>query len=74
MDVSKRCQYKVLKVDFQETENFAAQRIDFDLAPSSKETMKMFNRLVKEGFAVRDLFVSDPLYTKSASILLERTQ
>jgi hypothetical protein len=74
IDGSKRYQYKVLKVDFQETENFADQRMDFDLAPSSKETMKMLNRLVKEGFAVRDLFVSDPRYTERASILLERTQ
>jgi hypothetical protein len=30
--------------------------------------------LVKEGFAVRDLFVSDPRITKKAGILLERTQ
>jgi hypothetical protein len=69
IDVSKRRQYKVLQVDFQETENFADQRIDFDLTPSSKETIKMLNRLVKEGVEVRDLF-----FTERASILLERTQ
>jgi hypothetical protein len=74
IDVSKRYQYKVLKVDFQGTENFADQRVDFDLTPSSKEAIKMLNRLVKEGFAVRDLFASDPYAAKEVSILLERTQ
>src|SRR5262245_14283758 len=73
-DVSKRREYKVLKIEFQWTENFADQRLDFDLAPSSKETTKTLNSLVKDGFAVRDLFISDPRITKKAGILLERTQ
>jgi len=73
-DASKRREYKVLKVEFQETENFADQRVDIDLAPSSKETIKTLNSLVKEGFAVRDLFNFDPGWTKKASVLLERTQ
>jgi hypothetical protein len=73
-DVSKRREYKVLKVEFQETENFADQRVDIDLAPSSKEKIKTLNSLVKEGFAVRDLFNFDPGWTKKASVLLERTQ
>jgi hypothetical protein len=73
-DASKRREYKVLKVEFQETENFADQRVDLDLAPSSKETIKTLNSLVKEGFAVRDLFNFDPGWTKKASVLLERTQ
>jgi hypothetical protein len=72
-DVSKRREYKVLKVEFQWTENFADQRVDIDLAPSSKETIKTLNSLVKEGFAVRDLFNFDPSWTKKASVLLERT-
>src|SRR5262245_10847788 len=58
-DNSKRREYKVLKIELQETENFADQRVDIDLAPSSKEKIKTLNSLVKEGFAVRDLFVSD---------------
>jgi hypothetical protein len=73
-DVSKRREYKVLKVEFQETENFADQRVDIDLTPSSKETIKMLNSLVNGGFAVRDLFNFDPSWTKKASVLLERTQ
>jgi hypothetical protein len=72
--VSKRREYKVLKVEFQKTENFADQKVDIDLAPSSKETIKMLNSLVKEGFAVRDLFLSDDLAANKASVLLERTQ
>jgi hypothetical protein len=73
-DVSKRREYKSLKVEFQETENFADQRVDIDLTPSSKETIKMLNSLVNEGFAVRDLFNFDPSWTKKASVLLERIQ
>ena len=74
VDAGKRREYKVLKVEFQETENFADQRMDIDLTPSSKETIKTLNSLVKEGFVVRDLFVSEYLETKKASVLLERTQ
>ena len=73
-DDGKRREYKVLKVEFQETENFADQKMDIDLTPSSKETIKTLNSMVKEGFVVRDLFVSEYLETKKASILLERTQ
>jgi hypothetical protein len=73
-DVGKRREYKVLKVEFRETENFADQKMDIELAPSSKETIKTLNSLVKEGFAVRDLFISDSLAAKKASVLLERTQ
>jgi len=60
--------------ELQETENFADQKVDFDLAPSSKETIKTLNSLVKEGFVVRDLFISEDLVANKASILLERAQ
>ncbi len=73
-DVSKRREYKVLKIEFQETENFTDQKVDIDLTPSSKETIKTLNSLVKEGFAVRDLFVSDDVLANRASVLLERTK
>jgi hypothetical protein len=42
--------------------------------PSSKETIKMLNILVKEGFVVRDLFISEFRAPERASVLLERTQ
>jgi len=41
--------------------------VHIDLTPSSKETMKMLNSLAKDGFLVKDLFVSDKV-----SVLLER--
>ena len=63
----RRREYKVLKFEFRFTENKAEGRVHIGLAPSSKETMRTLNRLVKEGFAVRDLFVSDEV-----SALLER--
>jgi hypothetical protein len=70
----KRREYKVLKIEFQEMENLADQRMDIDLTPSSKETLKTLNSLVKEGFVVRDLFVSEFRAPERASVLLERTQ
>ena len=77
-DVSKRREYKVLKLEFQETENFTDQKVGIDLTPSSKETIKTLNSLVNEGFAVLDLFNSKPnARTHNAlvtSILLERTK
>jgi len=72
VDDGKRREYKVLNVEFQETENFVGQKMDIDLTPSSKETIKTLNSLVREGFVVRDLFVSEYLATNKASILLER--
>ena len=77
-DVNKRREYKMLKVQFQETKNFAEEKINIDLAQSSKETIKTLDSLVKEGFAVRDLFILYP-YARThdaliAGILLERTQ
>jgi hypothetical protein len=74
VEARKRREYRVLKVEFQETENFAEQKVDIDLTPSSKETIKTLNSLVKEGFVVRDLFVSDDLAARRASVLLERTK
>jgi thiazole synthase ThiGH ThiG subunit len=68
----------VLKIQFQETETFADQKVDIDLTPSAKEAIKTLNSLVNEGFAVLDLFNANPsTMTHNAlitSILLERTQ
>jgi hypothetical protein len=68
VDDGKRREYKVLKLDFTETENIAEKKVYVDLTQSSKETMKTLNLFVKEGFVVRDLFVSDKV-----SVLLERS-
>lgn len=62
-----RHDYRVLKFEFQFTENAKEKRVYVDLTPSSKETIKTLNRLAMEGFVVRDLFLSDKV-----SVLLER--
>jgi len=68
IDNGERREYKVLKFQFQETENAAQNKVQIDLTPVSKETVKLMNSLVAKGFIVRDLFVSDKV-----SVLLERT-
>lgn len=65
----ERLEYKVLKFEFQEVDDRAANKVHIDLAPSSKETMKLMNSLARQGFVVRDLFASDKV-----SVLLERSQ
>ncbi len=69
VDDHTRREYKVLKFEFQYTPNAAEKKVHKDLTATSKETLKMLNVLVKEGFVVRDLFYSDKV-----SVLLERTQ
>jgi hypothetical protein len=67
VDDGTRREYRVLKLTFQNMENAAEKKVQTDLDPPSKESIKILNGLVKEGFAVRDLFVSD-----AKSVLLER--
>jgi hypothetical protein len=69
VDDGQRREYKVLKFEFQDLENAAEKKVNVDLTPSSQEVMREFNRLVKEGFVVRDLFLSE-----LPSVLLERSQ
>jgi hypothetical protein len=67
-DDGRRREYKVLKFEFQFEEGGTGQRkVRVDLAPSGKEALNTLDRLVKEGFAVRDLFYSDEV-----SVILER--
>jgi hypothetical protein len=69
LDGGTRREYRVLKFDFQDIEDASQKKVHTDLTPASKETMKMLNSLAKEGFVVRDLFVSD-----NVSVLLERSR
>jgi hypothetical protein len=69
VDDDTRHEYRVLKVDTEETEDAAEKKVHIDLTPSAKETIKLMNSLVKEGFAVRDLFLTD-----KPSVLLERSR
>jgi hypothetical protein len=67
VDGSMQHEYKVLKFDLHYEENKSQKKVYIDLTPSSKETMKMLNGLAKDGFLVKDLFISDKV-----SVLLER--
>ena len=62
-------EYKVLRFEFQDVKDAAGTRVQIDLTPSSKETVKLMNDLAKQGFVVRELFKS-----KTVSVLLERSR
>jgi hypothetical protein len=64
---SKPSEYKVLTLALQIDVNPFDKKASVDLTASTKETMKQINNLVKEGFVVRDLFLSNNL-----SVILER--
>lgn len=64
-------EYKILKLELEETENFAAKKVTIDLTPASKETMKKINQLAQEGYEVRELFI-DNYSRNGCSVLLER--
>lgn len=68
----ERREYKVLEFEFQNVENNIEKRVQTNLAPSSKETLKQMNELAKEGFILRDLFISRLYYSDKVSVLLER--
>ena len=73
-----RREYKVLSFESQVVQNEAIMRkpsnmddVYIDLTPASKNTLKALNSLAKEGFRVRDLFVSD-IVSNKVGVLLER--
>lgn len=65
----KRREYKILRFETESVGNEADKKVVFDLTPASKEALKEFHRLVKEGFVVRDLFMADEPH-----VILERTR
>jgi len=62
-------EYRVLKFEFNETEVASEKKVRSDLTPESKESVKLMNRLAKEGFVVREVFNSD-----EGCLLLERSR
>lgn len=64
---SRRREYRVLKFALDFVENAAEKKVYIDLTPSGKEAMRTLNRLVQEGFTVRDLF-----YSGERAVILER--
>ncbi len=74
VDDGTRREYEVLKFGFQVVEdlnlkNGREKEVHIDLTPASKETIKLMNSSVKDGFVVRDLFLTD-----KPSVLLERSR
>ena len=69
VDNGERLEYKVLKFEFEELDDRAENKVQIDLTPSSKETVKLMNSLARQGFVVRDLLSSDKV-----SVLLERSR
>ena len=57
-DDGRRREYRVLRFELQSAEDRVGKKVSTDLSPSAQETMKEFDRLVKEGFVVRDLFMA----------------
>lgn len=67
-DDGKRRDYRVLKFEFRFGEDAGGNRFRIDLAAQGKEAMQSLHDLVRKGFAVRDLFLSD----KQVGVILER--
>ena len=75
---TRTSEYRVLQLSFQLLDppirkgvNVPNARVD--LTPEGKETVKLINDLAKQGFVVRDLFISD-FISKSVGVLLERSR
>ena len=74
-----RREYKILKFEIQTQQvSTAEEKVNKDFTPASKDTLSTLNQLAREGFAARDLFISDKnIYGKTTtiykvSVLLER--
>jgi hypothetical protein len=79
-DQRQRAEYRVLQLEFQVIESGAVPQRSgssadayIDLAPESKEKLQLLNRLARQGFRVRDLFVSNT-HSDHVSVLLERKE
>lgn len=69
---TKRYEYKRLIFELKTVENKAQKKSSLDLTAASQETVKTLNRLVKEGFDVREVFAWG--VAGSVSVLLERVR
>lgn len=58
VDDGARYEYRALRFKFGKADEAAGAHVRVELAPPSKEALRAFERLVGEGFAVRDLFLS----------------
>lgn len=62
-------EYRILQFDFDVTEKTSESKLNQNLTERSKESITIMNSLVKDGFEVRDLFVSEKV-----SMILERVK
>ncbi len=67
-DDGKRREYRVLKFEFRVDEDAGGDRVRIDLAAQGQEALSALRSLAREGFAVRDLFLSG----KKVGAILER--
>ena len=67
----KRREYKALRFDFDVTDNEAENKWHMELTATSKETLQTMERLIKQGFEARDLFMWNGK-PDVAGVLLER--
>jgi hypothetical protein len=58
VDDGQRYEYKALRFKFGKADDASGSHVRVELAPPSKEALGALERLVREGFAVRDLFLS----------------
>lgn len=63
----KRREYKVLKFEFKFEEDAGGKQVRIVLAPPGQEALGTMPGLLREGFAVRDVF-----YPKAPAVILER--
>lgn len=54
----RRFEYRALRFKLVTSDDDPGARVRVELAPPSKETLRTFERLLGEGFAARDLFLS----------------
>lgn len=71
---SQRHEYKVLEFELNEVENVAQKKVDVDLTPLSKESVKTLNSLVKEGFEIRGLLDLGIARDYKIGVFLERSR
>lgn len=67
-DDGKRREYRVLKFEFRFEEDAGVNKLRIDLAAQGQESLSALRGLVREGYAVRDLFLSG----KKVGAILER--
>ena len=67
-EAGHRREYKTIKLDLQQEEDRAENKVKIELTSASKANLRTINELAKVGFVVRGLYYSD-----KPGVLLERS-